>query len=695
MEAQKYQSANLRPGNVDTQMAGTTTAINVATNEIASLQDRLKSFSADAYKMAEIQAVDNAKKQAAQDDIEKKPFHEESVRTLYGRAYNETRSASYAANSEIAIAEQSTKFALEAKGDPDVYASSMKDFVDSLSAKAPTPELQSVIGISGKKVMNSQYGKLQIEKAAQLKLGRIQEFEQSRKLNEARLINAIADGDNATADLIKEGMLTYATTMLFNDDLTEDELAKYSKESIHAVDKGVQERKMQDLLDDGKFKEAQAMINDEIPEGKTYKEHNEIQTSLKRIISTKAKEQTANIAKVKEAAKIKAKNEIEVLKSGQTPKNTVAPDEFNTLSTADKNNLVIARDVARIYNTIEVDQNGQPRTLSQLSNIVMNGVVDQNGNVVIPGETTTGKETVVSVRVFEALKKTLKDRTAAWTNDPMTQGEIEGNYKLTVPLDPNNVAPFLKERMDAATANKSTIGLGGNTLLKKSEVETISQFIEGADDKQKLALAKQISSQGIDVAQKVFNQLIKSDKTAGTFAFAGTLANQGKRAVANAMLKGHNADVTLPEGYKAEIDTEIKGILPRANQTEYNAVKRGIEDYMKGLAITGEDVSVDDVDSYVEAIMGEMPNINGRKTIMPPGMARGVFIEKLDNYVVPNDPYATKIINDMTDIFGNNAQLHYISPGEYAVYHTDDQGISDYIKDKNNPGKALIVKISK
>ena len=666
--------------NTEQAKGFSTEGIGAATSQMASttasLGDRLAEFSKGTMEMAYKKAAVEAQDQAAKDDMNNVPFHKQSIYTAYGNAYNDFRTATYTAEAEMDLDAKAREFAMTFENDPEGFRSAYGDYVNTLSRKAPTPDLQAVVGITGRKTMNNVTGKLAVARNTRIREESKVRFTTFADLKVAQAVNALSVGDVKTADLIKSEVATYANTLLNEGILNGADIIKLENGVRYTTSRGTLEQTTRDLIDAGKMDEAQSQYDvfaDKIPEGLTVEQHRTILSSLKTIIGGATKAQNAQLKIAKENANADVKDAISVLQSGKTPTNPLDPNTLALASTTNQRAYNVASNVRGI--------------LDQYSDYTL-----QEQEAVLTQYLTTEEGSKIDIEVQKGLKEAVARKRSAWKDDPVTQGAVEGLYKQTLPLDitkPDNIPAILRQREINSKLVKEETGAYDNKLLTKIESQQLTDFFDGqAKIKDKLAILEEINTAGEDTASKIYGQV--GGKNAPLLSFAGRILQRGNKKGAELALLGKGADVVLPEKYKQDVSNALVGIYGNSTADYFNETLEGIVSFAKGKALTGEEINnnSDDIQDIIAETVGIVETYNGKKVLIPFGLTEKNFTDWLDKINITGEPELSEELQDLTDVFGSgDIQLHYYDYGQYIIYSPTEEA---YISDKQN--QPVIIK---
>ncbi len=665
----RYESANLQPQGSTLTGSGGVTASRVATSSIQSLAQRLETFEGRAFKQAGEQASQEAIEQAAKDDINGAEFHKESIHTVYGKAYNDTRSASYTANAELDLNNRSGQIAEQFQNDPEGYRKAMQAYTDTLKSDAPTPEIQSVIAITGKKLNNYAFGKLTIAKNTQIKETQKEEYSQSISLGVGQLVNALSIGDTKTAELLRDKMEKQSTTMIEGGVIEPDEYLKIKDIAEYQTKRGVLENNLNDLIVAGKLEEAQDLVfgfNEKIPEDLSPTQYSNIKTSLNKTFSRAINKKSGIDKAVIESNKISVNEAIKILKSGDTPENLDTADNVvGTLSLTKQREYDVAKKVQGIVSQYET------KTLKEQELALETLEADKNVNI-------------LEKEVMDGIKEIYNQKLKLAKNDPITYGASTG-----IEIEPLSFEDLggLPTRISQAKAISKDTGQPVK-ILSSDEATQASTMLNSLDTtiEAKLGYIQEITQYSGDDADIMFNQI--ANKGAKNFGFVGHLSIMGNADAATFALKGFKQDIKVDTTTKLDITNSLSGIFE--NPKDFNLIQQGVFDYMKGRAIDGEEeLTAEDV---LTSTLGTIKNYNGQNTILPYGMDEDTFEDYMDSVVIKGKTKLTEALNNLTDFWSpsGTVQLHYAGSGKYYIY-SPNNGNGFY--EEGEDGKALILEV--
>jgi len=672
---ERYKSANLQQAQISAP-SGALASAQESIRGFESLSSKLNQFTSMAMNQYAAQRMGEAKEQAARDDAIGKPYHKESVYTMYGKAYNNTRSATFAANAEIDLTTKSTQLAETYKNDPDGYTNAMGSYKDKLALDAPTPELGSVISITGRKIQNHQFGKLSIAKAEEINNQKIGTLDTYVNLQITRAINAQSIGNTKDLDLITETTLDYVDSMVKEGVIPQSTADNLIKTTKYKVDKGSKEAILRDLIEAKKFDEAREMVEsfgDEIGEQYTVTQFDAINRSLTTIYNGGVKANTSATKKVTKEADKLAKNQIKMKQHGVTSDEATISEETKANLSPEVTKLVEIQEKtdAFMLQFADLTQLEKEETLRSAIN--------------------TAEFTSLSIEVQKAIKENIKATNNGYKNDPMSQGFAEGSYALdeTIYYGMEGFTEALDDRDFYKDINVDNAGIGANKLLTKGEEQSFIDTLQGADETAKLGMLQEISSLPKEQAELIYKQLDK--KGADIYIASGRLLTQNQPHVARVLMFGATADVKLETETKATNYTNLSTILQGHDVDTINTMTTMATNYNKGaIGMTGSIVSSKEA---IEAVYGKIKGYNGRDTFIPVGVNEGTFNAWLSGYIVSGDSALTEEIQSLNNAwFDGDIQLVWEEDGKYSLKdssngltYMDEEGspiILDYYRSK-------------
>jgi len=653
---ERYKSAALQPGQV-TEPRGAIAATSIAAQSFENLGTKLNQFSSMALKQYATQRLGKAREQAAIDDAQGKPYHKESIYTVYGKAYNNTRSATFAANAELDLTTKSQEFAYQFKNQPDSYANAMSEYRDKLALDAPTAELGNVIAISGRKIQNYQFGKLSIAKSETMNKEKLQTFNDFIGLQIGRAVNAKANGNTKDLDLISEYTREYANAMVLEGAIDQAQANKYIEDAEYKVNLGSQEQIMRDLLNEGKYKEAESMIDYETPEGADYTQHQAITSSLQTIYNSGIKKYEANIKETQKENDVKGKEGAKILKAGKVPTNLT---ELRSLPMSEK--------VAHELN-LQIQVQSMIKPFQQMS--LPDQVVEFNKRKA----TMFGDE--VSIELIDEIGKTLQERTRLAKNDPVSLSQQEGltgEEPVTLILGDRDFIANLAQRAKDSPVLQASYGKGATQLFTSAEAQQFASYLESPTTSipEKLNLISQIEQGAGKQSGSVYAQI--AGKGAPVTAMAGSLINKGQSEIANKVLEGQMILKEIPglvdyELLNPKISKTLKNALQFSGEGSRAAIyKSAAALYASVAEETGKtDKNYTGINKIIESLTGGMGRRSGQTYFLPQGYNE----DQADDFI---DELTIKDIDDVASISKKSAldmiktgQLVSIGNSKYAI----------------------------
>jgi hypothetical protein len=663
------------PSEVRLQPGAASVAHQQVASEYQNLSNMLSQWSGVAAEELGKQKAREAEEQAYQDTINNKPFHKESVYTIYGQAYNTTRKATYTAQLEMDISKKSDELSAQFQDDPQGYQNAMQGYMKGLKDETPDSSIEASLSISGEKLISTQFNKLQQVKIKKQQKADLVTYEVFKGQKQSQLINAIIDGDTKTADLIKHQMEEMTTSLMTSGTLSDDKYIEDVAENDYIIKSGVITGMVQKSLNNNDIEEAEDLYKEfgkKIPPGFTAAQHKTVKTSLRTQIAGAKKEQRASAKEQKELANEALDNVIKVLNNGKTPTKIPSDEDM---------------------------KNASPSKVKKLKNIVKaNEQLDKYRDLTLIEQEVKFREmksketgTPLDVDVQKELEQIINNRRTAWNSDPISQGQIEGMYQpVEIKMEDPNIVDNLMTRFRQSKINIDEAGQGAWHLLTKSEADFFGNYLgdnSGATIEEKQQFISTLKTFPDEVSDKLYKQIGK--KRAYNFVFAGNLSKIGNDNAAQVAMQGANADVKLPEGIKQDIQTKLGGIFRGQKADEYNTMVKGIQDYAKGLTMRGVEVSDgilnSSIDDIFEQTIGKVNKYNNMNVVLPFGVEESSFEDWLDNIIIPDRPNLQEGLRDTTDSFmKGNHQLHYYGNGQYKIWN-DNGGNGFYERASNDP----------
>ena len=640
---------------------------------------RLKEFKDFKEKQLNREAQTTARDQAYRDAKENRPFSKK-INNMYGSVYNEVRTATYAADAELQIAETSTELAMAYENDPEAYDNAMRGFVDGLSSAAPTEQLQSVIAIGGHKRRNESYGRLKIAEHGRIKAAQKETFVQSLGVNVAQIVELQATGDTKRAELEKQKNLKYIGTMAKIGIINVKEAQILIKKGEYQVTNGTAQRNMEDLLNEPNLENAAKYLNAEVTQERadmTPEQNAAHQASLQKLFNTEVRARKANEKKVGDYSTQLLKDEIKIMEDGGNSAYTEEElDKAFTNSTS--------KDVRYKYAQQKAIQREQADwgTLS---------IPEQEDRIALL-ETKPRKG--VDQKLIEQLRTSLKERKTRATKDPVGLAIKEGiieptKYRMSAADGVDSLIAGVEDMKNKLYDIKETYGEDKTFLLTTEDAKSWADYFEAPGNSDaKLSTIEKITQYQPEVAKQIFGQISK--KNAPAMTFAATLSMDENREGARLSLKGKYAQVSVEDesAIKKEVSAKIGNAFSHFNDPAvYNQMFNGVVNYNRGAVSEGaEALGADDA---VEATLGQVKAYNGKDVILPRGATADQFEDWVDTIEIPNNVALQTRIRSATDIFGDrNVQFHYAGQGQYYI-HVIRGGKGFDVADED--GKRLIL----
>ena len=655
-----------------------------AAQQLSSLSGRLEQFSQAMFqKQAEVVA-DKAKDQALKDSAAGVPFHKEEVYTIYGKAYNNTLSATYASNAELSISQKAQEYSLQFDNDPVGYSQAMDSYVGGLVKNAPTPSLKTVIGIYGKKTSNAGFGRLAIKENRELKEYQVQTFINSWANAVPQISDMLHRGDTAGAALYIDSKLGQGQTMVDAGLLEASQLVQLSKGSKFTITNETSLKDFDALLEEGKIEKAQEILaglkevnNPEMDmkeNKKTYADH------LRRM-STYLTQQKAIRTAQGASANILIGDAIKVYKGEKYPDNIDEIESQKHLASETKQHeLEIAEKV------FEETQKVAGLTITEKEDVynVWEGTEEADR---------------VGVEVTEALGKELKDLRTMADSDivglAVRDGIIPAPLNMGVQDGIEGLLQGLDQMKGYTHVLKAKYGEAYTNMMSKGDAKSWADYMNSPKIPvaNKIEIIDAIEREHPENATLIFNQI--GGKNAPTFGFAAALSISGNKEAARVAMLGKGADVLIPSGYTTELKTRLGNAFGGYQSDLYNRYFNGTMDYAKGMALEGEpmDESYDGINMVLKNSIGEIETYNDKDTILPQGVEVNEFENWLDNIEIPGQPELQEGLQDITDFFGTgDLQLMFYAPGEYMVRARNN---GKPIIHRNEDGTPFILKYPK
>jgi len=662
-ERAQQQSANLGSGR------GSQAATSVIASNFVSLSNRLQSFRKQAFQAAGEQAASQAVSDAANDDFKQKPFHKESVRTVYGKAYNNSRSASFMTNGEQELNNKANELSLTYKHDPIQFRKAYQAYLDGdITQLAPTPEIKAALLISGKKLQNSAYGKLAVAKDAEETQLQQQEWVNGVDLGIQQVINMNANGDYKTAKLIEQNMLEYTQTLVDEGKLSPVVALRAEKQVTFSIDKGTREQHLKDLIESGDMEAARTFVHTgsiDTSEQYTQDQAYELEASLTKIYTGAVKTQDAVIKKNNTNANKKIKEVIKKKKQGVTDQDEIqiSDDEISAADPLLQAQLLIQKKTDKFM-------------------LQFQGLSQRQKEALLSAKKQDLEYSSLDVSIQKSIEDNIKSTGNGYKNDPLEQGAVEGSYDRTESIMPGMdtviIADLLRERSFHRDINVENAGSTADQILRPEELKAWTDVLDDGSTEDQLGLLGFISQQDGDISKTIFNQLSK--KGGATYATVGSLVKNGNQRAAILILNGQKADVKIKDA-DTEVNGKLASIIGNQNIEVFNQYKKNTEFFAKGrMAESGSETSGTD---RLESVYGKIESYNSKKIFLPPNTNKDQFDSFLSEYVVEGDEELTEEIQGLAGMWASgDIQLHYDEEGKYLLFNPNT---GKYIKrDKDN-----------
>ena len=645
-----------------------------------SLSDRLERFSDFQLKQREIETVDRATQDAYTASVNGDPFYKESVTTAYGRAYNSVASATYASNANLDINRISNQLSIDYENDPEGYDSNMDEYIRSLANSAPTPELNSVISISGAKTKNSMYGKLKTFEYGRIKAEQVETFNQEWDLNVSQIIELQATDNTKDSELLKAKNMEHLKSMNREgliDGATAQSLVDKAEFSIT---NGTALRNMEELLLEDDLTNASKYLNAEVTQERadmTPDQNAAHQASLQKLYSSELRARKAEEKKVSDYSTQMLKDEIKIIEDGGV--SAYSEEEIESAFTNST-----SKDVKYKY----AQQKTIQRVVSDWSTL---SIPEQEDRIaLLENKPRKG----VDQKLIEQLRTTLKERKARADKDPVglaiKEGVIEApEYKMSAADGVDSLIAGIEGMKDEQYKIKETYGEDKTFLLQSEDAKSWADYFEApGNTNDKLDTIEKITQYQPEVAKQIFGQISK--KNAPSMTFAATLSLDGNREAARLSLKGKYAKVSVDDeaAIKKEVSAKIGNTFSHyQDPSVYNQMFNGVVNYNRGAVSEG--VEALDADDAVIATLGQVKSYNGKDVILPRGVDANQFENWVNEIEIPGNTALESRIRSAVDVFGDkNVQFHYAGQGQYYV-QLSRGGKNFYVEGEDN--KPLIL----
>ena len=648
------------------QVQGVSTpGTQIAQQQFGSLADRLDGFAKSKFQDFERETVAQAEKDAYNDSINGEEFYSESVTTAYGRAYNNVASATFASNADLMINKRSDELLLEYENDPVSYDNNMKEFVSGLSKEAPTPELQSVISISGTKLKNNTFGKLSILENNRIKAGQVETFNQEWDLNVSQIIELRAIGNTADSDLLIGKNKEHLNAMVESGLIAPADAQKRIKETQFNTTNGVAQRDMESLLAEPTLENAEKYLQAELSQERgdmDVEENAKHQASLTRLYNTEYKSREATNGAMKKEASIAVSDAIKIYKSGKEPENyKEVIDSASLVPPKQQHELVVAESAYKIQQKIDY------MTLPEQMAIV-------NAMEAEPGASR------IDVDSLAMAKKNLSEKMTLAEKDPYSLGVQDGLYEQAGVLLPSQgseaLSQFLPIRASQSKIAQSAYGTAPK-LFTDAEVQQYSAWLDNPNTSisEKIDFIETIESSVPNESELAYRQL--QEKGASVFAFAGSMVKKGDRQKAEMMLKGQiilkeQPGVVPFQDMQWKLNGTIGNALRYQGAGSRQALSEASTAYYAALAeqegkLSKESAPLALVKQAVQDVTGGVGMKNDQNYFLPPQATEDDVEDWLDELTVKDFEDVSGITPDDALDLMQRGQLISVGEGKYQV----------------------------
>ncbi len=659
-------TANTAVGARPVSTAGTTSLINKLSGMFNMVVENEK-------KLASEQA-----RQDASEDSRLGNVTRQSVDNAYGASYNQTADATWAAKTELDIAQQSDEFARQHEDQPMSYASAMRSHVKGLSENAPTEALRATALITGDKYTTSTFGKLKLIEKRKIDADTVETFQRSLGLNINQVIEQNISGQKEFAKTLVKKNEDYIKRMELDGLISPADAQAYTKDAKFKVTYGVDVRLMEGMIESGDLVTAKKFLDKKTTKNRTDMdviENKKYRDDLGKMYSNAIKAEKTSQVSLKEDANLAVNNVVKVFDNGQMP----STDDIS---------------MARVLAPYSSKVNQQKLEIAEEAY----DVVVKYKDLTLPEQEALYTElqanktgSVRDMAVNEQVGKVLATRRAGANKDPQSQSVKEGRTLATEPMTSMNgvesIFAGLDARKQTATSNNLEYGAGHGQLLTAPEAASWSDYMNSpeVDTNEKLAFISSLYATDEQAAEKIFSQI--SEKNAPTFAFAAEMVTSGNTRAAELSFKGRNANVELEESFVSDTKIAMGNAFSASGSKGFNAYLQGVTNYAKGVSLSEENISYEEA---IEQSVGTIKDYNGQDVVIPYGTEVDVFNDWLDNIVIPGHPGIQESVRDMPDMFDGDTQLKMVRPGEYRVYVKAPNGRMTPQLDKVNGGSLII-----
>ena len=629
---------------------------------------RLKEFKDFKEAQRDRDVKETAKDQAYKDARENKPFNKK-VNNMYGSVYNEVRTATYAADAELMIANTSTELTMAYENAPEEYDNAMRNYVDGLADAAPTPDLQSVIAIGGHKRRNESYGKLKVAEHGRIKAAEVDTFSRSIELNVNQIIQLETNGDMQRAEFEKQKNLEYIGTMISDGLISPESAQKIIRDSEYKITYGTAMNDMEKLLKEPNLENASKYLQGATAEARgdmSISENKKYSDDLTRMYNNEVKSRKAMESSNKEYANLIVGKVTKILAAGKTPPTNLMKEAemltpFASMVKSDSLRINIAAyDLVKRFDNLSLPE--QEARLAALR-------ADPKG-------------TDISIEVLDQADKNLASRKAAAKKDPQTQNVVEGRGTIS-PINVSNGINALVQELPNRVRNQQNnlleYGRGATQLFTDAEATEWSGLLEDVNTpmSEKIAFMEAIYSTAPENANAVFNQLRK--KGAPLFTFAASLVGEGKQDVARGVLRGQGLlKAAGPQEYITEFRTTLLGkignAMTKSNSADMEALVDSALAYSLHLAESKGDITNLKGLSERQAIndlTNGMYKRNSQDLFLPDGASEDDFDEWVDEKLTVNDfADVSGMTPEQALMFtrGNRVRITSVGTGKYSLF---------------------------
>lgn len=604
-----------------------------------------------------------AEQQAYKDTLDNKPLHQESVYTVYGQAYNNTRKATYLADTEINIKNKSDELYIKHKNNPDGYLNEMNGYLKGVKEETAIPDIEMAIGLASKKVMDNTYNKLSLVKQEEDRKFQRAKFEEYSGLKSSELINALSAGDIKSADLIRHSLDEYTTSLLQDGIIGDDEFLKMTSDFEFTVNKGVLENKVSASIQADDMESAKSIVdefNKEIPSGYTPDQYRKTKASINGIYNQSLVRKKAEEKELMGTIKKDLKDGADIYDSGKIPNNSEELDRMAMqLPQEDRKEYELSKQSYEIISQFEfLTLEEQQTEINKLEN--------------------EEKGTKLSVDVLGKMKKVLSKKKTMSKTDPISMSIQDGLNKPTESISINNNpiknGDILKQRQQMANVNVTKYGKGADFLLTDEEAKSISSFVMSPTTSVEdvLSVIDTIEANVPDNSNAVYRQI--NSKGATLFSFVGGLVKDGNRQIAQKVLIGNmirkeNKGAIIAKDVMSDFNATIGNALRYAGPGQREAL---IEATLSMAAYNaeqqGELGEYGDGKESLKGVIGGVGTKNGQNYILPFGKTE----DDVEDYIDELTPdMFTKEFQGMTKENAikviQDGQLISVGNGKYMV----------------------------